>query len=140
MSYKYGRRSREKLATCHPSLQKIANDVLMASPYDISIIHGWRGEEEQNALYDNNASEKMFPDSMHNKMKGGRPQSLAIDFAPWVNGIDWEDTHIFAVIYGCFFVVALDRDYKIRWGGDWNGSGSTKDQVLKDWGHIEIIL
>ena len=140
MTWVYGKGSRQKLATCCPELQDIANDALIVSPYDISIIHGWRGEAEQNALYDSNASEKMWPYSMHNNMTGVRPYSLAIDFAPWVNGINWEDTHIFAVIAGCFFVAAIDRGYTIRWGGDFNGNGSTKDQRLKDWGHIEIIL
>lgn len=137
----------EKLATCHPMLAKIAVRALELSPYDISIIHGWRGEDVQNALFDSNASTKRWPDSMHNKLGGdGTPQSVAIDFAPWVDGsIHWDDTHIFAVVAGCFFAAGYDLDIRVqgralRWGGDWDGDGSTKDQTLLDWGHMEIIL
>ena len=141
MSYEYGDRSKRKLATCHPMLKTIAQDVLVVSPYDISIIHGFRGEQLQNDLYDNNKSTKIWPDSKHNNTENGKPYSLALDFAPWVGSdINWNDTHIFACIAGCFFVVACDRGVRIRWGGDWDSDGSTKDQGLMDWGHIEIIL
>ncbi len=144
MTYKYGKGSTEKLDTCHPVLQQIADEALSLSPYDISIIHGLRGEQLQNELYDDNASTKIYPDSRHNKSSDpyiDEPYRMsdALDFAPWVNGVDWEDTHIFAVIAGCFFAAAANVGYKIRWGGDFNGNGSTTDQNLKDWGHIEVI-
>jgi len=67
--------------------------------------------------------------------------SLAFDFAPWIDGaIPWGDTHIFAVIAGAFFAATLDLGYTVRWGGDWDSDGSTKDQRLMDWGHIEVLL
>jgi peptidoglycan L-alanyl-D-glutamate endopeptidase CwlK len=74
-------------------------------------------------------------------MKDGKANSEAIDFAPWVEGsIPWDDTHVFAIIAGCFHAAAKEKNAVIRYGGDWDTDGSTKDQTLMDWGHVEIIL
>jgi len=144
-SHSWGKASSAKLDNCHPDLRRIAVRALVLSPYDITIIHTFRGAEAQNALFASHASTKKFPNSRHNKSndpKIDNPQTLsdAIDFAPWINGvIPWGDTHIFAVIAGSFFAAANDLDLTLRWGGDWNGNGSTRDQKLMDWGHIEIM-
>jgi len=138
--YEYGKKSSAKLNTCHPDLQMVAEYALAMSPYDITIIHGWRGEDVQNALYDSGASHKQWPDSKHNHTAHDTPYSLAIDFAPWVKGtIPWNDTHIFAIIAGCFFAAANQVGVTIRYGGDWDSDGSTTDQTLMDWGHVELI-
>lgn len=142
--FAYGGRSVSRLETCHPALQEIADEALARSPYDITIIHGLRGKEAQNTLYASNASTKMWPNSRHNKSNDDviidpHAYSDALDFAPWVNNtIYWNDTHIFAVIAGCFFAAASAVGYKIRWGGDWDMDGQSTDQRLMDWGHIEL--
>ena len=143
--YKYGTRSLNKLSTCCDPLQLIAVEALKRTPYDITIVHGWRGEQIQNALFDSGASHKRFPHSRHNMSND--PKSVdpfatsdAIDFAPWVNGtINWNDTHIFACVAGVFISTAIGMRYTLRWGGDWDSDGSTKDQTLMYWGHLEII-
>jgi len=146
-SHQYGKQSTQKLGTCHPALRTIADEALSMSPYDITIVRGWSGKDVQNALYDSHASTKRFPDSRHNRSDDlGVPRPLrskisdALDFAPYVNGaIPWGDTHIFAVIAGCFMAAAKMYGHTLRWGGDWDSDGGTKDQTLMDWGHIEII-
>jgi peptidoglycan L-alanyl-D-glutamate endopeptidase CwlK len=143
MAFRYGGRSLEKLATCHPTLERIAHEALRISPYDITIIHGLRGEAVQNALYDSHASTKRYPDSRHNKTDDYQLEKFkfsdALDFAPYVNGkIYWKDTHIFAVVAGCFIAAANNLEYKLRWGGDWDSDGTTTDQTLMDWGHLEM--
>ena len=141
-NYKYGTKSADKLLTCHRALQQIAALGLEYSPYDVTIVHGWRGKDVQNALHDSGASTKQYPNSKHNHVdENEAPLSLAFDFAPWIDGaIPWGDTHIFAVIAGAFFAATLDLGYTVRWGGDWDSDGSTKDQRLMDWGHIEVLL
>jgi len=138
--YSYGSKSMSKLKTCDPVLRAIAERALELSPYDITIVHGWRGEEVQNALQESGASTKRWPDSKHNYTRdNGEPNSLAIDFAPWVNGtIPWNDTHIFAHIAGLMTAAAAEMRVSLRWGGDWDTDGSTKDQKLLDWGHVEL--
>ena len=61
MSFKYGKRSMDKLRTVDPVLRAIAERALELSPYDITIVHGWRGEEVQNALQESGASTKRWP-------------------------------------------------------------------------------
>jgi peptidoglycan L-alanyl-D-glutamate endopeptidase CwlK len=140
MNYVYGAKSSNRLLTCHEQLREIAMLGLERSPYDITIIHGWRGEDIQNALFDSGASTKQYPHSKHNHTDhDGIPLSLAFDFAPWVNGdIPWDDTHIFCVIAGVFIAAAHELGYAVRYGGDWDSDGSTKDQKLMDWGHLEL--
>ena len=142
LPFEFGDKSLARLATVHSDLQMVAELALDRSPYDFTIIHGWRGEEVQNALFESGASTKPWPLSKHNAHDAeGQPESDAIDFGPWVSGkIPWQDTHIFAIIAGCFFAAADELDVLIRYGGDWDTDGSTKDQSLMDWGHVEIVL
>lgn len=137
----YGNKSASRIATCFVQLQDVAMRAIKMTPIDYTIIRGWSGEEIQNALFESGASEKRWPDSQHNHEQGGAPCSLAIDFAPWINGaIPWKDTHAFAVVAGVWFVAAKECGVTLRWGGDWNMNGLTTDQKLMDWGHVEMRL
>lgn len=142
VNHRFGRRSLEKLDTCHHDLKQLAFRALSMSPYDFTIVHGWRNEDMQNMLVESGVSRTPWPESKHNYVDEatGSPCSMAIDFAPWVNrGIPWEDTHIFAVVAGCFFAAASDMGIDIRWGGDWDSDGLTSDQTLLDYGHVELL-
>ena len=133
MTYSFGSASLEKLSGVAPELRGIAARAIASSPVDFTIVWGSRGEQIQNALFESGASRKRWTASKHNSTP-----ALALDFAPWVQQrIDWEDTHIFALIAGVFFASA--RPGQLRWGGDWDGDGTTKDQTLMDWGHIELL-
>ncbi len=142
--YAYGERSLAQLKTAHPLLQEIASGVILCSPYDLSILSGHRGMEKQEEYFATGVSTKRWPNSRHNKsddfnLPDPETVSDAIDFAPWINGrIPWNDSHIFAVVAGCFFTLAAQINVELIWGGDWDDDGSTKDQDLMDWGHIEI--
>ena len=147
--FNYGERSLKNLKNVHPVLQEIAEEALRISPVDISIIHGWRGKEEQNRLYDEGKSKLKYPQSKHNhtvpnpqQPNSGQqvPMSLAIDFAPYLNGIEWNDTHAFAVIAGVMMSVAKRMGHTLRWGGDWDMDGRTTDQTFMDWGHVELVV
>lgn len=145
MSFSFGSGSISKLNSVHPKLRQVAIHALARSPYDFSIIHGWRGEEVQNALEDSGASTKRFPDSRHNMsdddaVPNRTKVSDAIDFAPYVAGqkIPWDETHIFAVIAGVMFAAAAELGVTLTWGGDWDGDANTKEHKLQDWGHLQI--
>lgn len=139
--YTFGNASRNKLSSCHPDLVEIAELALARSPYDFTIVHGWRGEDVQNALQESGASHKRYPDSKHNHTDdNGVPLSLAFDFAPWIGGsIPWNDEHVFCIIAGVILSAATELEIAVRYGGDWDGDGSTKDQTLMDWGHLELV-
>lgn len=140
--FKFGRSSTAKLDTGCPGIKLLASRALILSPYDFTVIRVWSGQEVQDILFKTGASTKAWPDSKHNIVDAeGNPYAEALDFGPWVaRRIPWKDTHVFAIIAGSFFASAQLLGFKIRWGGDWDGDGSTRDQNLMDWGHIEIIL
>lgn len=144
MPYSFGARSKAKLNTVHPRLQNVFLKAIGRSPYDFTIVHGLRGKDIQNTLFESGASTKKYPFSRHNTTQDPtiplkENVSDAVDFAPWINGgIPWNETHIFAAIYGVLAACAEEEGIRLRWGGDWNGNGVTSDQTLMDWGHVEI--
>ena len=136
-SHRYGKASGSRLLQLRPEMVQVAETGLLHSPYDITIIHTFRGEELQNALYRSGASKSPWPTSDHNTTVDGLPMSDAFDFGPWVMGdIPWKETHIFAAIAGVFMAGGLQMGYRLEWGGDWDGDGLSSDQTLLDWGHI----
>lgn len=146
--FTYGTRSKSKLATCHSELQDVFALYLKWQLYDITIVHGWRGEEIQNDAFLQGNSTKQWPDSKHNYInpETHKAESLAVDFAPWCMlpngkmGIPWKDTHAFAVIGGILLASSRELGYNMRYGGDWDMDGLTTDQTLMDWGHIERVV
>ena len=139
MIYTFGQKSLDKLSTCDTRLIAAAKQAIEVTPIDFTIVWGFRGEEQQNSLFESGASKKPWPESEHNVMYGSEPFSMALDFAPWIDGaIPWKDTHAFAVVAGVFLAAANLSGSILRWGGDWDMDGSTTDQTFMDWGHLEL--
>jgi len=145
MSWDYGSRSIAKLDTAHHELVETFHLYRQRQFYDITIIHGWRGEAIQHQAFIEGNSTKDWPDSKHNILgPDGEPLSNAIDYGPWCYvpelgkmGVPWKDTHAFAIIGGLLLACARELGYNLRYGGDWDMDGQTTDQNLMDWGHIE---
>lgn len=137
--YAFGERSKSILLTCRPDLVTVAQYVMDLQIMDFAIICGHRDEEAQLEAYMTGKSKVLWPKSKHNMTL-----SNAFDFAPWVRlpdgkmGIPWEDTESFAMLGGMFLAAGAILKKPVRYGGDWDGDGSTRDQSLMDWGHIEV--
>jgi len=136
MTFAYGNESLRRLKSCHPLLQDICNKALEQSPFDLTILEGFRGEEKQNQMVREGRSQLQWPRSKHNKNP-----SKAVDIAPYP--IDWNNTMQFHVLAGIMFAVAdrqrlKDAGYRLRWGGDWNGNWSNRDQSFHDLPHFEL--
>jgi len=123
VTYRFSSRSTERLETCHPDLVLLMNEALAdpECPSDMSILCGYRGEEEQNAAFESGASQLRYPQSRHN-----REPSLAVDVAPYVGGITWDwqyyyplADHIKATWARLSESGQLSGDYRLQWGGDW---------------------
>lgn len=127
--YKYGKSSRERLATCHPDLQKLFNELI--KDWDISILCGHRTEEEQNAAVASGNSKTPFPKSKHNAMP-----SLGVDAALYP--VDWNDTGRHYMFVGMVKQKAKDLGIEIRCGADWDGDNDTNDQTFNDLVHFEL--
>lgn len=93
---------------------------------DISILCGHRGEEEQNKAFNDGKSKVRFPFSKHNKTP-----SLAVDIAPYNNGINWNDLEAFKNLGELVKKKANELNINIAWGGDW--------KTFKDMPHFEIV-
>ena len=137
---KFGRKSRERLETCHKDLQVLFNHVI--ENIDCSVLCGHRGEKEQNEAVASGRSKANYPHGKHNASP-----SNAIDVAPYP--IDWNDNERFYYFAG--FVLATAKilkdigeiSHNIRWGGNWrgirNGVIDFSKNTFDDLPHFELL-
>ncbi len=102
--------SAERLATCHPDLQRLMNEVVKT--VDISILCGHRDQKAQNFAFDTGNSKERWPHSRHNSLP-----SEAVDIAP--SPLDWSDVVAFQRLAVVVKTTAARLGIKILWGGDW---------------------
>ena len=143
--HNYGTGSNAKLSTCHDELRLVMGEALKSTPaaVDITIVHGYRGKDKQNGL-DPSVTSKRWPASYHNATDDdGEPLADAVDFAPYITlpsgkkGIPWKDEALFCFVAGIVYAAAVKLGIEITWGGDFDRDGSTEDQRLGDYGHIQ---
>ena len=79
---RFGKKSKERLATCDERLQKVFNEVI--NYVDCSVLEGHRDERKQNQYFSEGKSKVQYPFGRHNT----KP-SRAVDVAPYP--IDWND-------------------------------------------------
>lgn len=119
--------SKQRLATCHPDIRKVCEQVIKT--FDFSVTCGHRGRADQEAAYKKGHSKVRFPNSAHNKLP-----SLAVDIVPYP--VDWSDIGRFKALAAAFFAVATllkergEITSQFVWGGTW--------KKLKDYPHFEI--
>lgn len=133
--------SANKLATCHPDLQVLANTVLPF--HDCKVITGHRNEEQQNRMYAEGKSKLRWPNGKHNS-----DPSMAIDLAPYRPGDnpwDYEYSLYFAgIVLGIADILYQQGHmvHKVRWGGNWSTDRdyrSFKDVSFYDGLHFELV-
>ena len=129
----FGRTSRVNLATCHPDLQQVFNEVV--KHFDCSVLCGHRSQARQNALQDTDPPRTLvaWPNSTHN----AKP-STGIDVAPYP--INWKDRERFTYFAGFVLGVALGIGIGLRWGGDWDSDTELDDNKFDDLPHFELVL
>lgn len=125
----FSAKSLNELASCHPNLQKLFDEVIKR--YDCTIIQGHRSPEEQAELFRQGKSKLKAGASKHNNMP-----SLAVDVAPCP--IDWNDKIKFYHFAGFVLGVASQMGIKLRWGGDWNSDNNLNNQTFFDLPHFEL--
>jgi hypothetical protein len=129
MTPKFSQKSLDKLATCHPDLQRLFNEVIKG--WDCIITCGHRSKQEQNQAYVDGFSKVQFPNSKHNSSP-----SLAVDvMACPVDYNDWKRMYMFA---GYVLGVAAQMGIKVRSGIDFNQNRVMDDRFV-DAPHWEIV-
>lgn len=128
---RFSRRSKEKLETCHPDIQKVMKEVIKY--VDFTVLEGVRTLEQQAEYVRTGKSKTM--NSKHLQQSDG--YSHAIDIAPYP--IDWKDRDRFILLAGFVLGIASQMGVKLRWGGDWDSDFKTKDHTFFDGPHFELI-
>lgn len=108
--YKFGNKSKERLSTVHPDLQKLFNEAITNAPYDFSITEGVRSLERQKELVDSKKSTTM--NSRHITGK-------AVDIAVFVDGVISWDIRVYKSVAEHIKTIAKLMNIPIIWGGDW---------------------
>ena len=98
---------------------------------DCSVLEGHRGEERQNALFEEGKSKLKFPEGRHNSLP-----SNAVDVTPYP--VDWEDRERQTLFAGFVLGVAKMMGITLRWGGDWDMDFQVMDNRFDDFPHFEI--
>jgi len=127
---KYSTKSKGRLSSCHPDLQKIFNEVIKY--VDCSILEGHRNEKTQNKYYDQGRTKVRFPDGRHNT----KP-SRAVDVTPYP--VDWDDRERQTLFAGFVLGLARQMGITLRWGGDWDRDFEVQDNRFDDFPHFELI-
>ena len=125
----FGKKSKERLATCHEDLQKVFNEVIKV--VDCSVLEGHRDERRQEQLFSEGKTKVHYPMGRHNS----KP-SRAVDVVPYP--VDWEDRERFHLFSGCVLGVASGMGITLRWGGDWNMNFEVDDNKFDDFPHFEL--
>ncbi len=125
----FGKKSKERLATCHEDLQKVFNEVIKV--VDCSVLEGHRDERRQEQLFSEGKTKVHYPMGRHNS----KP-SRAVDVVPYP--VDWKDRERFHLFSGFVLGVASGMGITLRWGGDWNMNFEVDDNKFDDFPHFEL--
>tara|TARA_R110002020_G_scaffold212480_4_gene419122 strand:- start:17478 stop:17867 length:390 start_codon:yes stop_codon:yes gene_type:complete len=126
---KFGRRSREALATCDEKLQQVFNEVI--KHIDCSILEGHRDESKQNKYFQDGKTKVKYPNGRHNSNP-----SRAVDVTPYP--VDWADRERQTLFAGYVMGMARSMGIGIRWGGDWDKDFQVNDNKFDDFPHFEL--
>ena len=139
MGFYFGRKSIKELKTCEDALQIVARQAIQGH-MDFSIIEGYRTLKRQEMLFRQGLSKI---DGILIKGRHNYEPSRAFDIVPHpsvLNNVSvWKEPERFYILAGVMLTAAKNCGIEIRWGGDWDGDGSTKDQTFHDLGHYELF-
>ena len=126
---RFGRRSKERLATCEKDLQMVFNEVI--KHVDCSVLEGHRSGERQDKLYDEGKTKVRYPNGRHNSSP-----SRAVDVTPYP--VNWKDRERQTLFAGFVLGIANQMGINIRWGGDWDQDFEVQDNKFDDFPHFEL--
>ena len=126
---RFGKRSKERLATCDTRLQEVFNEVIKY--VDCSILEGHRDKERQNQLHIEGKTKVKYPNGHHNSSP-----SNAVDVTPYP--VDWADRERQTLFAGFVIGIARSMGITLRWGGDWDMDFQVMDNRFDDFPHFEV--
>ena len=127
MSFKFSKRSKDRMAGVSKELKEIANLAIKISIIDFGIpeFGGKRTSEEQNGLY---RAKKSKCDGYHTWSR--HQYGDALDVYAYIDGkASWDEGHL-ALVAAAMLQAANELGYKLEWGGLWKN--------YKDMPHFQI--
>lgn len=130
--------SKKQLATCHPELQLLFNEVIKY--YDCKVLEGYRNRLDQEKAFDAGNSKLHYPFGNHNKIP-----SQAVDVCPYPVP-SWNSTKDFIYFAGKVMGIATmllangKMTHQIRYGGDFNLNQMVTDSTFFDGVHFELLM
>jgi peptidoglycan L-alanyl-D-glutamate endopeptidase CwlK len=115
--------SKNKLITCHPDLQRIANELI--KEFDFSVRCGYRDKAAQELAVREGHSREHWPHSKHNSFP-----SIAMDILPHPFSGDWHDLGPFNNMLDRVERIAKAFGIKVRLGRNM--------PHLMDYPHVEL--
>lgn len=110
MSFKFGKRSQDKLLGVHPDLIAVMDRAIELTEIDFAITEGVRTEERQKALVASGAS---------TTMRSRHLTGHAVDVAAFVGKeLRW-DWPLYGRIAEAVKAAAKEVGVPVEWGGDW---------------------
>ena len=145
--YSFGRKSKERLDTCHQDIQAILKEVIKY--YDFSVLEGIRSDERQLQLF-NDGKSKLDGITIKSKHQDkGDGVSMAVDIMPYKKGTNAfsgaiSDKYRFYFLMGMVRMISAQMfdegliTHKVRFGLDWDSDDRFDDQSFNDLPHFEI--
>jgi peptidoglycan L-alanyl-D-glutamate endopeptidase CwlK len=127
MMFELSKRSTERLIGVHPDLIRVVKLALTLCDIDFTVIEGVRTIEKQREYVARGASKTMA--SRH--LTGH-----AVDLYPVGKPTPWDRCQS---ISEAMFAAARMMSIPIRWGGDWDMDGDSKDEKFYDGPHFELL-
>ncbi|MEF1204310.1 M15 family metallopeptidase [Photobacterium damselae] len=133
-----GKRSLERCYKLHPKLFSVVALAITMSEVDFTVSETIRTPERQKELYYGTPKKTWTLNSKHMIQSDG--YGHAVDLVPLVKGqIDWNKCER---VKDAMFKAAKTLNVKIRWGGDWNQNGDSRDEHQRgsyDGPHFELL-
>lgn len=140
-----GQKSKDKLSTCHPDIQKVILEAIKL--YDFTVLYGTRTVDEQFELYKQGRTLKdgvwVKTGSTVTNLDGKTKKSMhnytpskAIDIAPYP--IDWNNLERFKELSKVVLKCAKDLNVNLVWGADWDSDGNILEHSFRDYPHYEL--
>ncbi|USD68121.1 M15 family metallopeptidase [Vibrio sp. SCSIO 43136] len=134
-----GKRSLTRLHKLHPIMAAVVSLAITLTDVDFSVSETVRTLEKQKKLYYGEPKRTWTMDSKHLIQEDGFAH--AVDLIPLDKHgqVDWS---LCPAVKDAIFAASKILGVKIRWGGDWNMNGSSKDEHQRgsfDGPHFELL-
>jgi peptidoglycan LD-endopeptidase CwlK len=123
MTFKLGKKSRERLIGVHPDLTRVVERAIEITTVDFTVLEGLRTKERQAQLVASGASQ-----TMNSRHLTGH----AVDLGALVAGqVRW-DWGLYLRIAEAVRTASLELGIPIRWGGTWGLLSDLKGDITAD--------